>query len=283
MSLSSPSNAAAATNKNIDADIVLETIVSGLHWSVLHIGTIATLANACFQRKADWTLWPSRHLVRDNSKMMQAPLRYCADIGLTAEIGGDLTRLYERLSEVKARTNPLMTSASSYTSSEHQLLGQVQVKWRQLCLNAMHIMHDLKPEVKQRLVPQYSEDGQALVSFLMEAASGNTKRVSAQGEISPPTLRQRRHTPRVQLQLPCRLALPGLTLPATLFDVSQEGVGVICNHPLLDRQAVSVELNDGRVLKAIVVRRDGDRNGLLLSRPLASGDPLFRRALGAAG
>jgi hypothetical protein len=58
MSLSRPSNAATATNKNIEADVVFETIVSGLHWSVLHIGTIANLANACFQRKAEWTLCP---------------------------------------------------------------------------------------------------------------------------------------------------------------------------------------------------------------------------------
>src|ERR1700722_18504990 len=135
MSLSSLSNAAVATNKNIDADIVFETIVSGLHWSVLHIGTIASLANACFQRKADWTLWPLRHLIRENSKMMQAPLRYCADIGLSPAIGEDLAGLYERLTQVKALTIPLMTSASSYTTSEQELLGQLQVKWRQLSLN----------------------------------------------------------------------------------------------------------------------------------------------------
>lgn len=113
MSLSSSSNAAAATNKNIDADIVFETIVSGLHWSVLHIGTIANLANACLQRQADWTLWPSRHLVRENSKMMQAPSRYRADIGLSAAIGDDLAALSARLTDVKAQTTGIATAFCS--------------------------------------------------------------------------------------------------------------------------------------------------------------------------
>jgi hypothetical protein len=215
--------------------------------------------------------------------MMQAPLRYCAEIGLSPAIGEDLAGLYDRLTQVKALTNPLMASARSYTASEQQLLGQLQVKWRQLSLNAMQIMHDLKPEVRRRLVPQYSEDGRTLVRFLMEAANGDAKRVNDKGEITLPTLSQRRQAPRVQVQLPCRLALPDLTLPALMFDVSQEGIGVICSHPLLERQAVGVELQDGRVLKAIVVRRDGDRKGLLLLRPLASDDPLFRRGHDVAG
>ncbi len=111
----------------------------------------------------------------------------------------------------------------------------------------------------------------------MEAANGETKRVNAKGEIAPPTLSQRRQAPRVEVRLPCRLVLPDLNLPSLLFDVSRDGVGIIRNHPLLDRQAVSVEPRDGRLLNAIVVRRDGDREGLSLLKPLASDDPLFGR------
>jgi hypothetical protein len=73
------------------------------------------------------------------------------------------------------------------------------------------------------------------------------------------------------------LVLRDARLPAILLDVSRDGVGVICDCPLDDRQAVSVELDGGRLLKAIVVRRDGDRKGLLLLKPLAIDDPLLQR------
>jgi hypothetical protein len=139
-------------------------------------------------------------------------------------------------------------------------------------------MYVLKPEVKRRLPPQYSEDAQVLVRFLIEAANGETKRVGVEGEISTPTLSQRRQAPRVAVHAPCRLVLPDVSLPALLFDVSRDGVGIICGHALLDRQPVAVELADGRLLKAIVVRRDGDRKGLSLLKPLASDDPVFQRA-----
>lgn len=268
-------NPGAARDKNIDADHMFETILCGVHWNVLQIGAMSTLATACYQRKADWTLRPWRHTLQNNGKIMKAPLRYCADIGLTAAIGDDISNLYDRLADAKALTSPLTSNAIAYTGSDLQLLGQLEVKWRQLSLNAIPIMHVLKPEVKRRLPAQYSEDGRVLVRFLMEAANGETGRVSALGEITVPTLSQRRQAPRVGVQLPCRLVLPDSTLPALLFDVSRDGLGIICSHPLLDRQAVSIDLKDGRLLKAIVVRRDGDRKGLLLLKPLSSDDPLL--------
>jgi hypothetical protein len=277
MSVSRAFNETAAPRRNIDADIVLETIVSGFHWSALHIGTIATVSNACVQTKATWTLRPWVNSLRENSKIMRAPLRYCENIGLSAEVGADLMELYARLSEAKALAIPLADMSRSYNASEHQRLGQLQVRWRILSLNAIEVAQALKGDVKRRLAGQYYEDSRVLVRFLTEAAHGDTKRVGANGEMSPPMLGQRRQTPRIPIQAPCRLVLRDARLPAILLDVSRDGVGVICDCPLDDRQAVSVELDGGRLLKAIVVRRDGDRKGLLLLKPLAIDDPLLQR------
>jgi hypothetical protein len=268
----------ATSNKGVDAELVFETIISGLHWNVLQIGTISLLITACCHRKASWTLRAGRQIIQSNAHIMKAPLRYGADIGLAAETKADISYLYDRLAEVKAATAPLMAGESAYTTSEYYLLAELEVRWRQIGLKAVSIMYVLKPDVKRKLPPQYSEDAQILVRFRMEAANGETRRVGADGEISLPTLSQRRQAPRVMVRAPCRLVLPDLSVPALLFDVSRDGLGMICDHALLDRQQVAVELADGRLLKAIVVRREGDRKGLSLLRPLPSDDPLFPRA-----
>jgi hypothetical protein len=120
----------ATNNKGIDAELVFETIISGLHWNALQIGTISLLITACRHRKASWTLRSARQIIQSNARIMKAPLRYGAEIGLQAEVKADISDLYDRLGEVKALTAPLTAGESAYTTSEHHLLGELEVRWR---------------------------------------------------------------------------------------------------------------------------------------------------------
>ena len=270
------------SDRNIDGDFLLETLVCDLHWSVLHIGAIATLVNACLRTDAKWTLRPWRHILHDNQKIVQLALRYSADIGMSGAVGGEISKLYMELANVKTLTAPLTKSLSGYSLTERQHLSQVAAKWRLLCQNAAHILSRLEPDVKRRLVGPYADDSRTLVRFLSEAASGDTKCVSRWGEITLPTLGQRRHAPRREIRRPCSLISADRKVAAILDDVSRNGVGVICTHPLVEGQAISIELDDGRVLKGAVVRQRGERVGLTLEAPLAGDDPLFARGKSGA-
>lgn len=274
-----------ANEKNIDGDFLLETLLCDLHWSMLHIGAFSTLVNACLRSEEEWTLRPWRHILHDNQKIVQLALRYCADIGLSSAISEEISKLYMELAKVKLLTVPLTASSRAYTPAERQQLSQLASKWRLLCQNAGHILARLEPDVRARLSGPYAGDSRTLVRFLTEAASGDTKCVSRWGEITLPTLAQRRLAPRREVHRPCWLITADRKLPAVLDDVSRNGIGILCSAPLVDGQPITVELDDGRILSATVVRQIGERVGLALKTPLANDDPLFAqtKSRGSAG
>lgn len=264
--------------QRIDSNFLFENVICDLYWSALHIATLCTLLNAIGKANTQWTLRPWRHLLYDNSKIMLLALRYSEEIGLSAEAGGQLSGLYSEMAVAKKAMHPLTSSVKNYTPSELMLATKTAAKWRQLSQTATQVMNAIEPVVKNRLPGPYSADARTLVGFLRDAATGDTKRVSPAGEISLPALNQRRKAPRIAVDRPCRLLLPSLTLSAKLEDVSSHGLGVICGHAFPKRQPLTVELDDGRLLKATVVRQNGDRVGLSLARPLANNDPLFVRS-----
>ena len=229
----------------IDVEFLFENIVSDLHWSAFHSATICTMLDACVREKAVWTLRSWRHIMDDNRKIMKLALRYCAEIGLSAEIETRISDLYDQISEAKASIGPLMNSAKNYSSAEFQLAAQNAVKWRQLCHEAAPIVVAMEPLVKRRLPKSYLEDSSMLVRYLKEAANFETARVDVWGEISLPPLNQRRQYPRVAIRTPCRLVWSSTTVDAELRDASRTGLAVECKHALEKGQELSVEIQDG--------------------------------------
>jgi len=260
---------------NVPTNFLWESIIADLHWSVLHIAALSILSNTLFHRKAAWTLRPWRHLLSDNSKIMLLALRYGADIGMADDIEHRLSKFYDDLSVAKTSTIPLVRSLTSYTNVEMQLVSQCASRWRRMSQDALQIVRDLESDVKKRLPVQYHEDSRTLSLFLKEAVGGESARVGLSGEILLPVLCQRRLTPRAAVQRSCRLILGSGSVAAKLVDISSRGLGVICKHPFMQGEKLSVELDNDRVLRASVVRRDGDHVGLLLETPLGSVDPLF--------
>jgi hypothetical protein len=128
------------------------------------------------------------------------------------------------------------------------------------------------------LTSQCLNDFAVLVRFLTDAANGDSARVGSSGEIALPSLEQRRRTPRLPLRVPCKLQLPDRAVSAELVDISREGFGVQCIRAWTERQSLTIVFEDGRRMRAVVVRASRDRAGLRLETPLAANDPLFVRA-----
>jgi len=261
---------------SLNADYLFETIVCDLHWSALHVGALSMLLRAWLRATPDWTLRPWRHVLLDDSGIMQLALRYCSEVGIAAEEGRMLTKLYADLAVAKASTAPITKAVKAYSPQERAWLAQSAKRWTPICLDSLRALQALAPEVRRRLPANYNEDGRRLIAFLSRAAEGDTREVSADGEIALPTLSQRRRSPRLEFHRSCRLVLVDSVVSAEIEDISRDGFGVRCTHALSVGQAVTIELDDGRRLASAVARLAGERVGLQLVTPLMDTDPLFR-------
>ena len=64
------------------------------------------------------------------------------------------------------------------------MLAQAAERWRSLRRSAVEVLKAVNGEVSRRLPALYAEAARALVAFLEEAARGDTRRVSAFGELA---------------------------------------------------------------------------------------------------
>lgn len=255
---------------------MLEMMICDLHWNALHTGVLATLMNAWMKHRPDWTLWPFRHLMIEDSEVMLLTLKFGAEIGLPSENQRGLERLYREIAEAKARLQPIAKARTAGSRMDAAQMSALAATWTRLAREAARALMSLRALTQSRLPSEHNADNHTLVTFLEEAASGKTDRVGAQGDIRIPQLRQRRSTPRVEASVACRLEVNGVTFPAQIVDVSRRGLGLSCKADVQSGARATVALLDGRRLAASVMRRGGDRLGLQLSTPLSATDPLFR-------
>ncbi|MDB5649173.1 MAG: type pilus assembly PilZ [Hyphomicrobiales bacterium] len=267
--------APASESSSVDGGLLFEALVCDLHWTMLHIGTLAGLSTACVETKATWTLRPWRHLTHDSAAIVHLALRYHPQLGLSSTLAQEITAFEGTLSGLKTLTRPLMAEKQTYTASQRLALAPIATKWRELCRGGAHVLQSLQSPVTQQLFIAYALDGRMLTDFLREAAAGHTQRVSPWGEITLPTLKQRRRTARAVVERACRLILPDGDVRASLLDVSGDGVGISCKKQLTNGQMIDIDVGANRLLQAKVVRCDGETYGLRLTTPLRRDDPLF--------
>jgi PilZ domain len=254
---------------------LLEIIIYDLLWSALHVGTLAISLNACARGTAHWSLRPWRHLLHDNSKIMQLALRYGPEIGLSGKLSADASKLYAEIAAEKVRLGPLLENANSF--SERARGGPASATWRRLAGEMKSILAEFEREAISRLGGVLAEDADTLGQFLHEALAGDLRRIKADGEITLPVLKQMRRSPRLKADGGCTVLVGDKWIAAELRDVGLNGLGIVCRHPLRENQSITVLLDDGRELAAKVANRNGDRVGLLLEAKLHRDDPLFHR------
>jgi hypothetical protein len=132
----------------------------------------------------------------------------------------------------------------------------------------------IEPILRAHLSPDYLEDNATAREFLGRAARGDATAIDRFGVLSLPKFKQRRRSPRVPANRPCRIVFSGGEAEAMLLDVSRDGLGILCKAALTEAQPVAVFV-DSRRLEAVVARRQGEHVGLTLKLPLGFTDPLF--------
>ena len=253
---------------------LFEMIVADLHWICLHVATLCMMAAACVAPGAQFSLRSCRHIAYDDSRVMQLALRFGEDVGLSAEMRPKLHRFYADLAEMQKQILPFV-EPQKLSSAQRDQLQRLLPSVRRIALAAADALARLDEVSRARLHSNYHEDGATIRQFLGRAAQGELGEVDRFGVLTPPRIKQRRHSPRVAVNIACRLALVQGEVEATIVDVSREGLGLTCVASLQEKQPVTLWVGDRR-LEGVVARVQGRQIGLTLRRPLGFTDPLFQ-------
>jgi hypothetical protein len=261
----------------IEGNALFEALVCEFHWAALQIGAIAGCMNAGVALRRSWMLRSCRNLVPVESPVVRVALRSWQDVGYPREIAAAIGGVYFELSDAKKLTLPLISYAGVFVGPQIPFakLEQISAVWRKLADDCNAAVQELEPETRWRLNGLYTANALVLGKFLKEVMAGSYACVNQYGEVALPILPQRRKTPRFMLLQPCKITSQGCTSMAFARDVSKNGIGLNCERDFRLKDAVVVELRNGRKLKGIVVWRQKGRIGVRFDYGLADDDPLI--------
>jgi len=253
---------------------LFELIVCDLHWSAIQTGALGMMASAAVAATNSQGFKLSRHLAYDDFSVTRLALRFAVGIDLSNEQRNLLDRTYADLQQTVAHLKPFMTQ-DTLTPVQRELMRRLLPGLRRVALAAAETIERIEPLYRMRLDPGFAFDAAVIRKFLARAARGERDEFGVDGVLRLPQLRQRRKSPRLPIERPCRLALPVGEVAAVLLDVSREGVGLRSQSAVSLGQRVAVVIG-ARRLEANVARVEGDLVGLHLARPLQLSDPLFK-------
>ena len=252
---------------------LLELIIADLHWSALQIASLALLTAAAAATGSTAELHACRHLVYDDTRVMRLALRYSSEAGLPDDLGRKLDQLYIAIGEALTPMGPFVQPIA-LTRAMREQLPRVLPVLRKTAQHSAECLTALEGVTRAALSSDYGEDSLVIRQFLGRAVRGDLVDLDRGGVLVAPRLMQRRHSPRIKTSRPCKLITGTDEFPAELVDVSREGLGVVCKCSLALGDKVSV-LIGSRMLEATIKRLSGPQLGLILTKALPMGDPLF--------
>lgn len=269
----SPAPPVRATILAENSLLLFELIVGDLHWSAMQVGAVAMMASAAVadENKAGFAL--IHHLILDDAHVMRLALRFAVGPDLSPDHRNRLDRTYADIQQAMAQLKSY-TRLESLNPLQLGLIRRLLPDLRRVALRTAETISQVEPLYRTRIKPDFASDAAIIRQFLGRAARGERGEVAHDGSVRLPPLRQRRKSPRLSVQRPCWLALPGGEVEATLVNVSRESLGLRCQTQVSRDQRVVVVIDDRR-LEATVLRVEGEWIGLRLARPLLICDPLF--------
>jgi len=260
-----------------EGNALFEAMVCEFHWATLQIGAITCCMNASVASGRTWMLRSCGNLVPVESPVVKVALRAWQDLGIPRDIAAAIGRIYFDFADAKRLAMPLITNAGLFVgpSIPRAKLEQITALWRKLSEDCNAAVQALEPETRWRLNELYSSNTFVLGKFLKAAATGAHGCVNQYGEVALPVLPQRRKTTRYMLLQPCRITAQGATSIAFARDISKNGIGLNCERELRLKDAVLIELRNGRRMRGVVVWRRGEKAGIQFDTALSDGDPLI--------
>lgn len=248
--------------------LLLESVVTDLHFSALQIGLISILLTKCARGSGNWTMYSWRNVCQGDAPSMLLGLRYVEQIAIRQSTAKLIGKLYSDRDKLAGASRNLLSIRQSYDAGQRAAIGHLSVGWCALSADAMRALAALAGDTTGRLAPHYAGNDGAIDGLLKEAISRNTSRVSETGSIELPALTQRRRRPRIEVSKPCTILVSGSKYPATLLDVSRSGAGIACQRRLAENQPLMLILDDAHRIEAKVAWKREERYGIAFAQLL---------------
>ena len=270
----SPAPPVGVTISAANSLFLFELIVGDFHHSALRVGALAMMASAAVAVEEGPGFKLIRHFAQDDAGVLRLALRFAVGADLSAQLRNQLDRTYADIQQTVAQLKPFL-ALDTLSPSQRNLLRRLLPNLRRVAMAAAETISRIEPLYRTRISLDFVQDAAVIRQFLARASQGDRADVGRDGALRLPQIRQIRKSPRLSVNRPCLLALPGGEVDARLVDVSREGLGLRCDSPVSIDQRVAVVIG-GRQIEVTVARVEGDLIGLQLAQALQLSDPLFR-------
>ena len=268
----------ASRVREFNNQIMLESLVCDVHWTCFQAATICYLIHASLSKGHDLRLGAWRHLLYDNTKISQLGLRYCNEMELPASAQKALAAFLDAQSKALGAAGKAISGEQVHANLTRSQLSPLRSLWIDAAQHALRALQQMGSETHSRISKEYNDNVRVLSGFLKEAITGQSDRMNQWGEITLPTLAQRRLEPRAMSGQLCQILSSEGPLRAQLVNASRHGLGISSEKVFQTGQHLTIELADGRQLEGIVVRSHGRSFGLRLDKALATSDLLLMSA-----
>lgn len=143
------------------------------------------------------------------------------------------------------------------------------------CHEALRAVRALEIETPGRLPDLYCDHAIQLGRLLLAAERAEMPCLDGNGQPYMPALPQRRRSLRRSIGQTCRILHRKAILSGFAKDISESGIGLLRVPFLVNDDAVTVELANGRRFRGVVVWCRGEAAGVRLDAPLAATDPML--------
>ena len=267
----SPQTNIAPNPDRAHLDFLAETVAGNLHVHALEVVTIAACVAAAARSGEKSPLRSRRHLLHSGGKAMPLALKFGGEIGLSPALVERLNALFASVLAGKAALSAVIAAKGGHTQAQLQGLSNF---WRRAAGETLKAVELFDQAAKGSLNAVYAEDTRAVRHVLQKAVDGSEILLDDFGSIVLPRLNQRRQSPRLAVQRTGTLHSPAGAAQVRIQDMSCKGLGIFCDQPLAAQQRISVTLDNGTTVEAVVMSARGSFFGLSLLTPLSQKDIL---------
>ena len=263
--------------QDTDGGSVVERIVCHAHAAALHTAVVTSAINGLRLPGRLRCPLALRNVLPGEIAVGELLSRGRAGGMITAPLIRKLMDFFNAVAQVRTSTLTFCADVDEYGAVHAAFLHIHALHKASLRASrqALHVVRDLNDHFCTQLPRRYGENTRVLTYLLTDVIEGGQPCLDAFGDISVPTLPQRRPAPRRCAWLSCVVEHQGITSPAIVKDISVSGVGLAQAPTLLPNKVILMELQNGRCLTGTVIWSRGSSAGIEFDSPLEGDDALF--------
>ena len=147
--------------------------------------------------------------------------------------------------------------------------------WRQAAARTRAFLAELRKLLRVDYIPVSQGEYDEIARLLAHVEAGHYPMLDGKGEVSLPSLFERRQSERARLWAPAALTTTAGEQAVIIRDMSATGLGIEGAHNLPVNTAVTVRIGPSLQLEGVIAWAETGRAGVRLLAPLTGANPFF--------